>query len=931
MTYRNVSSAIIVLFFTLSSSVGAAQSVGNFGAGQVDIPGASFETDPGKRWAASNRDGKIQYVWDRTVAHTGRASLKVGQTGGGWGGLVQQPCHYIPVNPGDLIEARVWAKTESATGKTYLSVDWFQGGNMVGQTNGGSIHGHVTWRLNPIRGTNDWMPLYARAFVPDDADRVRIGLHSEANQGWAWFDDVALRIVPDNEIRGELDKNSGQVAPERLTPNDYVTVKDGHLWYQGKRLRLWGAQGNLLAVTHADIDFEVERFAEHGFRCFRTLWWGREVTDDYAPGDLSWQDRADYLLARLGHEGVFVWFDILNSCQIRPDLVNVIDDLDTADQWRQAVSEWVESGRRDYINIRSAYAAPWDPRIQQIYHNYIRKVLAHRNLHNGLTYAEDPTFFTWELTNEEWWIMRILWGNHLQLPDFFQKELYDQWNEWLRQGYGDTARLSEAWEGLLPGESLEAGTVLLLPLLGKTDAFELAQVLGLDVKYAQPRYGPDDFAKQRGADVVEFLTKLHIAYKNEAAEIFRSQGRPGLGCQIVPLVYDTGYSGAILPFYMHSFGDAIAAGSYQDMSTHDPSHPTFPFASGLTSPPFLNGWLTTRRVKDKPAFVYENMIFNPQKYKAEWFYRLLAWAAIQDVDVIDFHYYGHPLPFPGAPNPYGTHPVDEKFHMRNDEVLMAAVRTAGEIFKRGYLKPAANPTTVTLGSNTLWSLDGIYGGKYAPPGEPTAFRQGFQWAFNPQQASDTVDGPLVQPEQEAMEPVVRPTDQITYRWQEGIMVIDDPRAKVLVGFVPRSFKFNDGLSLRRIHVNTPEGMPFVIPGERYVAFGIVSLDEQPLAESTSILVSVVNTSFPEGFTMDLEKMAQDTRYAYGLRDSITSWGDNPVLVGRVGMVLEADWLAGRRYRMIDYNNNVLVEGTLTNPRLIIPDDLPVYIVQITRP
>ena len=49
-----------------------------------------------------------------------------------------------------------------------------------------------------------------------------------------------------------------------------------------------------------------------------------------------------------------------------------------------------------------------------------------------------------------------------------------------------------------------------------------------------------------------------------------------------------------------------------------------------------------------------------------------------------------------------------------------------------------------------------------------------------------------------------------------------------------------------------------------------------------------------------------------------------------GKALQADWLRGRHYRMIDYNNNVLAEGTLANPRLTIPDDLPVYITEISR-
>ena len=909
-------------------------------AGAVELPNPSFEAEPSDQgaWSAGSEGGQLQTSWDQTVAHSGSASLRVGHSGPGWGGWFQRPARSTRVAPGRLVEARVWARTDSATGRTYISLDWHSGDSMVGQSNGGSPFGSIIWRLNPIGGDNDWTPLYARAIAPEGCDRVRIGLRSEGNSGWAWFDDAQLRIVPEDEMLGELSRHPTVRDPRSLRPDDYVTARGGHLWHGNRRFRAWGAQGNLLGLTHADTDLEVVRFKEHGFNAFRTLWWAEEVTDEYAPGDLSPQDRKDYLLACLGRHGVSVWSDILNSCQIRPDHVDAIDLPASADAWRKAVEEWV--GDKGYALIRQALPAAWDPRIQRVYHDYIRRVLAHRNRYNGLTYAEDPTFFTWELTNEEWWLMRILWGNHLELPAFFQRELYAKWTEWLRAQYGDTASLAGAWSELLQGETLEDGSVLLLPLLGKTEAAPVAEVLGLQVSFQQTEYGPGDFSAARAADVIRFLTELHLDYKRAAAAVFKAQGRRGIGCQSVPLVFDTGYSGAVLPLYMQSFGDATACGSYIDQSTHDPGHPTFPFTSGLTSPPSINDWLDSRRVAGKPAFVYENMLFNPQKYRAEYPYRLVAWAATQDMDVIDFHYYGHPLPFPGAEGGYSAHilqympssgqAVFNGCVMRPDEVLMTATRAAGEIFKRGYLRPAPAPATVALGSDSMWRPQGINGGQWAKAAQATALRRGFRWAFTPQRKADLVRGRLADPSAPAP-PVIRPSSQIAYRWQEGLMVIDDPRAKVLAGFVPRRFEFSDELKLRRIRVQTPEGMPFVVPGERYVAFAAVSQDGLPLANSRRILISATNTSWNSGFRLDLEHMAGDTAYAAGLARSITNHGDLPVLVGRVGLQLRADWLTGRTYEMVDYNGHVLSRGVLDQPRLAIPSELPVYATIVTMP
>ncbi|HJN14457.1 MAG TPA: hypothetical protein QGH10_03145 [Armatimonadota bacterium] len=930
-----------MLLLTLGLLIGLVDplaAAGDFGAGQVALPNPSFETDPAELGAWTSDAGQSEASWDQTIAHAGSASLKIGHTSSGHGGWLQAPAHAIPVTPGQLVEARVWARTEDATGQTRISLDWHAGGKLLSQSNGGSPYGTIIWRLNPIRGDNDWAPLYARGIAPDGCDRVRLSLRSEGNGGWAWFDDAALRIVPVAETLGELDHHPATIDPKSLRPSDYVTVRRGHLWRGSKRFRAWSAQGNLLALNHADMDLEVARFKEHGFNAHRSLWWSEEITDNFTPRDLSGQDHRDYLIACLGRNGLFMWSDMLNSCQIRPEHADVLDLPDTADAWREAVEEW--AGDRDHLPVRGALALAWDPRMQKVYHDYIRRVLAHRNPYNGLTYAEDPTFFTWELTNEEWWIMRILWGNHLTLPAFFQRGLNDAWNEWLRDEYPDTDALTRAWGELLPGESLDESSVLLLPLLGKTETAQMTETLGLRVSFEQTEYGPDDFTKARAADVIRFLTELHLDYKQAAAAVFKSQGREGLGCQVVPLVYDTGYSGAVLPFYMHSFADATACGSYIDQSTHSPDHPTFPFRSALTSPPSINNWLDSRRVKGKPAFVYENMVFNPQKYRAEYPYRVLAWAAAQDIDVVDFHYYGHPLPFPGVEGGYAAHTIQYMptsgtvpFNgcvLRSDEVFMAAVRAAGEIFKRGYLRAARSPAVVTLGADTMWSFDGINGEPWSAAADATALRKGFRWAFAPGQRADTVRGSLSEPDEEAP-PVIQPTDQIAYRWEDGLLVIDDPRVKVLTGFAQQRYDFADGLSLRNMHVETPDEMPLVIPGERYVAIAIGSRDGLPLKRSGDVLVSVANTSWNSGFELDLENMAGDTDYANGLARSIVNHGKIPVLVGRVGVDIHAKWLTGRSYRMEDYNGDVLAEGILREPRLAIPSDLPVHAITISRP
>jgi hypothetical protein len=843
----------------------------------------------------------------------------------------------FPVAAKDYLAVRIRAKTDAVVGGVHVELFWQdRAGAEIGSVVGGTPSGFVEYLVQPLAGTHDWSLLLGCGIAPRDAVSATLAVVCKTSAGTAWFDDAAVVRLPPDAWQGELDRHPARTDPGSLSAADYVRIRKGHLWHDGQRLRIWSAQGNLVAKTHADIDFGIQRFAESGFNGYRTLWWD-EIEDSYEPGDLSEWDRRDYLLAALGRKGLWVWNDALNGCPLGPEMVGIIDDPATAAAWQEAMRQWVGQAGGHLI-IRSAYASVWDPRMKAIYHAYIRRVLNHVNRHNGLRYSQDPVFYAWELTNEEWWVQRLLWGVHLTLPSFFQESLYARWNLWLRQRYGDGAALQAAWKGLLPGEILEAGTVMLLPLEGETDTVGMAKVLGLNVTVTETRYKPTDFQPQRGADVLHFLTDLLLEAKREASAVFRTCGPRGRGASVVPLVYDTIYSGRVGSIYPQSYSDVVTAGFYVDMSTHDPRQPTFPFASGLREPPVFNGWLDTRRVAGKPTFVYENMIFAPQKYRAEHFYRMLAAAAIQDMDVVDFHYYGHPPALPYVNNPFTYTPLQYMYgasetyglNMNRDQVLMGACGLAGEIFKRGYLAAAPHPVTVTVGRKTLWNLRDPNYSKYFEAARHTVYHKGFQWAFAPETEEDAIDGHLVTQAEALETPVVEPTRDIAYRWRDGILTIDEPHAKCLVGFAPAEYGFRNGVTFRGIRVETPADMPYAIPGECYVAIGMVALDGRPLARSGQILVSAINTSFNKGFTIDLEKMTKDTDYAHGLGRSITSHGGLPVLEGRVSLTLEAPWLAGRRYRMIDYNRQVLAAGVVTGRSLFLPADCPFHTIGITR-
>jgi hypothetical protein len=925
------------LTFGIETAETAKKTQGNTEFSDTVLCMESFENnvlaDPASWETFPKKPGNL-IVWDDKVARDGAHSIRMEPSKG----------HVIltrtfPVKGSGFIQAAAQAKTENASGRTYIRLAFYSGDKLIEKViDGGTLQSHTYYLLGNIAGTADWTPVMVRGRVPPEATSVQISLLTQNNSsGLAWFDSLVVRQLPPEWGQGELLKNPVKIDASKLNTSDYVTIQNGHLFRHGQRLRIWSAQGGIhRAESYAAIDREIAAFAEHGFNGYRTLNWGNDPDAAYTPGDYSMhQDMFDYMLAQMGQKGIFIWLDLLNGCRIKPGDVDVISDPASAEEWGAAIK--ANSGDAGAI-VRTALFLVWDERSEKVYHNYIVKMMNHTNKHNGLKYGEDPAIFCWELTNEQWWPMRILWGNHLKLPAYLQKGLYSKWNLWLKQKYKTQDKLVQSWGSAISGESLEKGTVLLLPLLGNTEPSALAQVQGLDVKFEKGAYGPKDLPEKRGQDVMAFLYSTLIDHKQRAAAVLKSQCLPGKGCQVVPVVYDTGYSGNIHSYYLQSYADASTCGFYQDMRSFDPKCETFPFASGLSAPPVISGWLDTRRVAGKPLFVYENMIFAPQKYRAEYAYRLAAWAALQDADVVDFHYYGVSLPFGEEKNRntmtllcrMSAKQVTAGLTMRMDETLMTTVRLAGEIFKRGYLETPSSPVTVTLGAKTIFDMTETKAREYDKLAYNAVYSKGFQWKFDPSTNEDALGalpGKDVIPED-----ILKPTRQIEYRWKDKLLVINDAHAKAVIGFLPSdSFEFpDDGLRLRDISICIPKNMPFVIKDERYVAFGMVSLDGKPLKESAHILVSAINTSFNSGMTIDLEKLAADKAYAYGLARSITSGGSFPILSGRVGMTLQADWLEGRSFRMTDYNGNVLGSGECQGGAIRIPEELPVYMLEISK-
>jgi hypothetical protein len=79
----------------------------------------------------------------------------------------------------------------------------------------------------------------------------------------------------------------------------------------------------------------------------------------------------------------------------------------------------------------------------------------------------------------------------------------------------------------------------------------------------------------------------------------------------------------------------------------------------------------------------------------------------------------------------------------------------------------------------------------------------------------------------------------------------------------------------------------------------------------------MSTSFNSGFKL-------------GAGGEKTVRGDLPVLVARVAAKVKCDGLNGMKYVFRDWHNNAIGEGTVAGGVLEIPNDKPIFCVELER-
>jgi hypothetical protein len=667
------------------------------------------------------------------------------------------------------------------------------------------------------------------------------------------------------------------IAPR---PGVYCTVKDGHLDYGGRRLRLWGTVGY----------GAVGRKRKMGFNCSR-LWLEPDLYDRQsvkrgepkaAAADAA-PDPLDVELAETRRLGMFVMYAGLTGTipldKYRDSLV--ADDSFLAGgadwpAWKEAVKAKVDQNRLAVI----------DERLARLRFTHAKNLLNHRNPLTGKRVGEEEAIAVYEVWNELGFLAWAMEGGLEKSPQYFRDKAQAKWNAWLVRQYVDEAALRKAWGRLESGESMAAGQVRLAPMLAARN----------------------EYPQGRGRDIVRFWIELLDTFNQEFRQQCRAQMPAGVGVNVAPFSFDTQYRPSVPWDYTKSLGDVNCFGMY-----------FWGIREELARPPSMYV-IDSHTLADRPTVLYETNHARPSPYRSDYPQRIAALACWQDWDGVIFHYWGG-IPEADAPDEdylLAALPHVNRSHYWTgvqhafDPVMCSSMAIAGRMFLGHAAAAASDPVTVDVGRKGIVGFDAYNGLGLAP----ITFARGARIRFTPDRDTGVSAGgrPLAEPE--PIVGAVRSGREIAWDWPHGRLIVDTPTYKAYVGRTAGTYRFSDGLTLG--DVNQP-----------WVCFALASDDGRPLVgpnASQRMLVTAVFDAKNRGFEIDPSFTGGGP---FETSDAIRRRGTAPVIVDRAGYTLAFPTEIAGRFEGYDFALRRVAEQTVSGGNRLICSPRELFMAVLT--
>ncbi|MCM8803751.1 MAG: hypothetical protein NC833_00655 [Candidatus Omnitrophica bacterium] len=677
------------------------------------------------------------------------------------------------------------------------------------------------------------------------------------NNGFALKSDSQIRIVNFNS-KGEFSNQKcyfelkiKEYSKYNLWEFDvkpqediYVEVKNGHLYYGNKRLRLWGV------CRHDSRRLEtVNRIKNMGFNAIR-LWGPQNSYDtesikkgeftklkfENEPVDLDSFDRFFYELKK---NGIFVWCVSLHYMRLNQNLWEALlsDDsfLSSGDdwyEWKNAIREIIE---KNNIGLYM-YFLYFDERIQKLFMKNAENFLQHKNPYTNKKYAEEEAICVFEIQNENGFLKWVLERGFDSWPEYFRKKLQKKWNEFLIKKYRDTRGLIDAWGKLDEGEDIKKENIKLSPVFYE--------------RYKYP--------KQRGSDFIEFLSGMINEFNKKFESHCRKFAPKGKGVNVIPFVYDTLFRLNNAWLYVNSQGNINSMGIY-----------IWKLTSSLTVSPSLYV-VDSTTIDGKPNLIYEVNVSRPDPYRSEFPFKISSFASYQDWDGLFWHYWNE-LESPGrnyipdeqyliSPLPYMTETwADGGIVHASDPVMCSSLSLSGHIFRRFLISPAEKPTIYKIGRNGIFNYDYFRGISTTKE----SFETGARIKFD-----------LNQEEPVKIEQGEKKRQDIIYEFEKGRMIIDNEKIKGYIGYWSKDdvYMFKEKYAI--FNVSTP-----------FISFVMCSKDGENLSQANEIYLTSLFDAKNKDFEIDMSIAREGGGFVgpWEQGKAIKNRGKPPVIMDKVNL------------------------------------------------
>lgn len=208
-------------------------------------------------------------------------------------------------------------------------------------------------------------------------------------------------------------------APVKIKPGVYAERRDGRLYYDGRRLRLWSMVK----------DGTGERYRQMGMNGWRA-WFGGDFYSaesakagrpmDYTKGDGSKLDRFDARFADMKEHDVFVMFGTLIGLGM--DVKHFASDGSWLHERHAGDPDWKEwQAAALKVGGGCSLLAYLDDRLWEVRLRHAENVLNHLNPYTGKRYAEDEAIVLVEINNEAGHVKRWVEYGFDKMPEHFKK------------------------------------------------------------------------------------------------------------------------------------------------------------------------------------------------------------------------------------------------------------------------------------------------------------------------------------------------------------------------------------------------------------------------------------------------------------------------------------------------------------------------------